>query len=141
MHVITPQEVMGGGHCVICTTGINRHSQTMTLDTLYDFDLPGDPLDGRKYVCQGCVNDMVRACGLLEATEVKTLKEQLESFRLAYQDLLDSFRGLTAELGDKFNFLPVVPNLDFTNPNSTKLASEAVENVKPKRGRPAKEPF
>lgn len=141
MHVITPHEVMGGGHCVICTIGINRHSQTMTLDTLYDFDLPGDPLDGRKYVCQGCVSDMVRACGLLEATEVKTLKDQLNTFKLGYQALLDSIRGLQTSLGEKLTDLPAVPNLDFTTPNTTKLASEAVENVKPKRGRPAKEPF
>lgn len=141
MNVISPKEVMGGGHCVICVTGIDRHVQTITIDTLYDFDLPGDPLDGRKYVCQGCLSGIIRTCGLLDATEVKALKEQLGTFKQSYQDLLDSFRGLTAELGDKFNNLPVVPNLDFTNPNTQKLASEAVENNKPKRGRPAKEPF
>lgn len=142
MMVVTPQEASLGGGCVICSGGIDRNTQTMAVDTLYDFDLPGDPLDGRKYVCQGCVSDIVRTCGLMQATEVSTLQSQLSEFKTGYQNLLDHVRGLSAELGDKVvNNLPIFPDTSFARPNGLVVASEALENEKPKRGRPAKAPF
>lgn len=139
MIVITPKEVQGSGHCFVCQNGIDRQTQTMVLDTLFDIELPGHYLDGRKYICQSCVQDLVRACGLLQATEVKDLQGQLAVFKVGYKDLLDSFRGLTAELGDKLTNLPIVPSVSYTDPNQLVIATEELEASKPKRGRPAKE--
>lgn len=141
MQVITPKEVMGSGHCVICERGVDKHTQVMTVDTLFDIELPGHFLDGRKYVCQGCVQDIVRTCGLMQATEVATLKEELKTFKAGYQNLIDEVNGHINDLGNELTRLPVVPNLDYANPEGLTVQAEALENEKPKRGRPAKQPF
>lgn len=141
MMVITPNEVMGSGHCIVCEVGIDRRVQTMAVDTLYDIELPGHYLDGRKYVCQGCVSDIVRSCGLMQATEVQDLKNQLATFKVAYQALLDGIKNNSSFLGGLLNDLPVVPDVNFASPSNLVMQVEAVENAKPKRGRPAKEPF
>lgn len=139
MFVITPAETQGSNHCIICEGGIDRHTHKMTVDTLFDIELPGHYLDGRKYVCQGCVQDIVRTCGLMQATEVTDLQEELRIFRAGYQSLLDHLRGHLNVLGDELTRLPVVPNVDFAKPNPLVVALEDETN-KPKRGRPAKEP-
>lgn len=141
MHVITPAEQQGSGHCFVCERGIDRHTQTMALDTLYDIELPGHFLDGRKYICQGCVSDVVRACGLMQANEVETLQARLKEFQLGYQHLLDEVTGHIVGLSNELTQVPVIPDVSFARPNDLMVAREALDNAKPKRGRPAKEPF
>lgn len=140
MIVITPAEQQGSGHCIVCENGIDRHVQTMVVDTLYDIELPGHFLDGRKYICQGCVSGLVRACGLLQATEVKELQDRMAEFKVAYQTTLDEARKDISDLGRWLGNVPIVPDVNYTHPIQIVLDTEAKENAKPKRGRPSKEP-
>lgn len=136
MQVITPYDVQGSGHCVICENGIDRNVQTMAVDTLYDIELPGHFLDGRKYVCEGCLSDIVRACGLMRATEVKELKEELEAFERGYRVFLDALAKSREELSTKMDNVPLLPNMSYASPTSLVVQAEAIEDSKPKRGRP-----
>ena len=61
MKVLEPHEPTISNSCIICETGLNRATQHIVVDTGYDFDQPGHPLDGRKTICQGCVYDLARA--------------------------------------------------------------------------------
>lgn len=136
MQVITPYEVQGSGHCIVCENGIDRNVQTLAIDTLYDIELPGHFLDGRKYVCEGCLSDIVRAAGLMRATEVKELKEQLETFKRGYQDFLLALKESRELLSSKMDNVPVLPDMSYASPTSLVIQSEAIEDSKPKRGRP-----
>jgi len=138
MFLITPREVQGSGHCVICEQGIDGSVQTFVVDTLFDTELPGHYLDGRKYVCQGCVFDIQRVCGFAKGSEVDALKEQLSLFEDDLEEVLRDVRRSVNTLSEVLPSIPQVPNIDYIQP--TPLVNNAEPREKPVRGRPKKEP-
>lgn len=137
MFLVKPEQaVLGQGHCIICQQGFDRFTQEFTVDTNYDAEIPGHVLDGRKYVCQGCVADIVSVCGLLRASDVRALKEEFDAFKKLYQDTQLQVRINVAEISDRLITLPELPNLDFIAPSNEVADAEL---NKPKRGRPKAE--
>ncbi len=142
MRLLEPGEGMiNSGHCCICEQGVDRHVQHITVDTLYDSELPaGNLMSGRKYVCQSCVYEVVRTCGMLRAAEVKDLQEKLTSFKTQYADLINRLYKDRDALVDTLALgTPSVPALDYVT--VPKQSLDAEPPVAPKKGRPAKAPF
>lgn len=140
MFIVKPEQAtLGGGHCIICQQGFDRFTQSFCVDTNYDAEIPGHVLDGRKYVCQGCISDITSACGFLSAGDVRKIKEEFDAFKRLYMETQLQVRINVAELSDKLITLPELPNLDFIAPSNEVADAEAIEAAKPKRGRPKAE--
>lgn len=140
MYLIEPgQAQAGSGHCFICEQGIDRFTQTFVIDTLFDVELPGHYLDGRKYICQGCAFDLARVCGFAKASEVNDVKTLLSTFKMAQDEALSGVRQEIVRIAENLNNIPPVPDISFIPPQALVSDAEAKEEAKPKRGRPSKE--
>jgi len=139
MFLIEPSQAQtGSGHCFICEQGIDRFTQTFVIDTLFDTELPGHYLDGRKFICQGCAFDIARVCGFAKASEVNDVKESLASFKMAHDEAMSNIRREITGIAESLHTIPPVPDINFIPPQNVVSEAEAKELAKPKRGRPSK---
>lgn len=142
MFLIDPSQAQAGsGHCYICEQGIDRFVQTFTIDTLFDIELPGHYLDGRKYICQGCAFDIARVCGFAKASEVNTIRDELATFKRAHDEAMSVLRKQLTGTADVLNIIPPVPDINFIPPQELVSEAERKIDAKPKRGRPVKDAF
>lgn len=112
MRALEPHEPTMSGHCVICGTGLDRTRQHIVIDTGFDFDSPGHPLDGRKYVCQGCVFDIGKVAGFLLPGQLDDAKKYLRQYRFDTEAALDMVRGALKVVNSSLESVPSAPNLD-----------------------------
>lgn len=131
MKLLEPHETALSNHCVICAVGLSRDKAPIVVDTLIDFDLPGHPLDGRKLVCQGCVNDIASAVGLFSASQLADAKDYLTKYRAAIEDQRAGIENALETLNATAGTWPAPPNLDHLNAPKQTLAAETaiVEEV------------
>lgn len=92
--------------CFICRTA---SSQEGYVDTNHNFDPPGiTELNGRKYLCTGCVRDAADALGLFDS-----FKEQAETFEARTKNLINALESfsdldklLTVVIEDRAKTIP-----------------------------------
>lgn len=135
------EQMINSGHCAICEQGVDRHTQSVTIDTLYDSELPtGNLMSGRKYICQGCSHDIIKVVGALRPAEVQDMKDKLVEFEGEYTVYVSRIRERLAYINDIANNVgPSVPSLAYVTVPKESLDAE--KPVAPKRGRPSKEAF
>lgn len=124
MRVLEKHEPAISNHCVVCGTGLDRERQDIVVDTGYDFDSPGHPLDGRKYICQGCVFDLAKVAGLLTATQLHDAKDYLRRYRNDVERIHEAVAQHLDDARQAFTELPMAPNLDHLDSPSHVLVAE-----------------
>lgn len=128
MRVLEKHEQVISNHCVVCGQGLDRNRQDIVLDVGIDFDLPGHPLDGRKYVCQGCVFDIARATGLLTATQLNETKDYLRRYRNEVEQSHELAWEHIEEARKILGKMPAAPNLDHLDTPAHVLVAEENAN-------------
>jgi hypothetical protein len=130
MRVLEKHEPALSNHCVLCGHGLDRERQDIVIDVGYDFDLPGHQLDGRKFVCQGCVFDIGKAAGLLSATQLNDAKSYLRKYRTEIDDHFLAVSRVAEALVAATQDWPGAPNLDHLDTPAHVLVAEQNATVK-----------
>lgn len=125
MRVLESHEPAISNHCILCGNGLDRQRQDLIIDVGFDIELPGHPLDGRKYVCQGCIMDIARAAGFMTVTDVAETQAYLRKYRNDVERVHESVAEHLDDARRAFIELPSAPNLDhLTVPNHVLVAEE-----------------
>lgn len=124
MRVLEKHEPAISNHCVLCGNGLDRQRQDIVIDVGFDFELPGHPLDGRKYVCQGCVFDIARATGLMTATQLNETKSYLRKYRNEVELLGETAIAHIEDARTALRAMPAAPNLDHLDTPAHVLVAE-----------------
>ncbi len=127
MRVLDRHEPAISNHCVLCGNGLDRERQDIIIDTNRDFDLPGHQLDGRLFVCQGCVFDIAKAAGLLTATQLDDAKAYLRKYRNTVEEIHERVAEHLDNARDAILQLPAAPNLDHLDTPEHVLVAEKNE--------------
>lgn len=131
MRVLEKHEPAISNHCVLCGQGLDRLRQDIIIDVGRDLELPGHELDGRLFVCQGCIFDIGRAAGLMTATQLNETKEYLRRYRNDVERVHEAVAEHLDEARRAFTELPVAPNLDHLDTPAHVLVAE--ENLAAER--------
>lgn len=130
MRVLEKHEPAISNHCTLCGNGLDRERQDIVIDVGFDFDLPGHQLDGRKFVCQGCVFDIARATGLLTATQLNDAKNYLRKYRNEVERIHEQVNEYLEDARSSMLELPAAPNLDHLDtPDHVLVAEENAAKV------------
>lgn len=125
MRVLEKHEPAISNHCILCGNGLDRIHQDIVIDVGRDMDLPGHQMDGRLFVCQGCVFDIARAAGLLTATQLDETKAYLRRYRSEVEELHERVIGALLDASEYMRHLPSAPNLDhLDSPHHVLVAEE-----------------
>lgn len=131
MRVLEKHEQAISNHCIVCGNGLDRLHSDIVIDVGFDFDLPGHPMDGRKYIGQCCVWDIAKAAGLMTATQLSETKEYLRRYRNDVERVHEAVAEHLDEARRAFTELPVAPNLDHLDTPAHVLVAE--ENLAAER--------
>ncbi len=124
MRVLEKHEPAMSNHCVLCGNGLDRQRQDIVIDVGRDLELPGHQLDGRLFVCQGCVFDIARATGLMTATDVTETQAYLRKYRNDVERVHEEVAVHLDNARRAFTELPSPPNLDHLTVPQTVLVAE-----------------
>lgn len=131
MRVLEKHEPAISNHCILCGNGLDRQRQDLIIDVGFDIELPGHPLDGRKYVCQGCIMDIARAAGFMTVTDVAETQAYLRKYRNDVERVHESVAEHLDDARRAFTELPSAPNLDhLTVPAHVLVAEENEARVR-----------
>lgn len=133
MRVLEKHEPAQVNHCIICGQGLDRNRQDIVIDTGYDFDQPGDPLDGRKYVGQCCVWSIAKAAGLMTATEVQEVKQHIGRYRAETDLLIEGTKAQLKYALSNLEALPSAPDLGHLNAPDHVLVAEGAKKTEDQR--------
>lgn len=125
MRVLERHEPALSNHCVLCGNGLDRERQDIVIDTGRDLELPGHQLDGRLFVCQGCVFDIGKAAGLMTATQLDETKDYLRKYRNEVERIHESVASHLNDATSAILELPAAPNLDHLDSPDHVLVAEA----------------
>lgn len=128
MRVLEKNERTISNHCCVCGTGLDRNRMDLILDTGYDNDLPGNPLDGRRYIGQCCIWDIARATGLLTATQLNETKDYLRRYRNEVEQSHELAWEHIEEARKILGKMPAAPNLDHLDTPAHVLVAEENAN-------------
>lgn len=127
MRVLEKNEPTISNHCCVCGNGLDRNRMDLILDTGYDNELPGNPMDGRKYIGQCCIWDIARAAGLMTATQLDETKDYLRRYRNNVETSHEQAWEHIEEARKILSAMPAAPSLDHLDSPAHVLVAEQNE--------------
>lgn len=108
--------------CIICEERPDRNFGIRVVDTFREFAPPAiTNINGRKYVCENCVNELGRILGLVPADAVRETKQRSVEIRGQLGEFKAEVLHAAEFLADKMKNFPELTEIDVST----------VEEVKP----------